>query len=80
MGEGEGSGKVAVTATTETGTGRRAVPVASLKDRPPWLWPRAAYVHIPFCATSVVIAISLHWPVSIICQTGTCRPSSKRWP
>ena len=19
-------------------------------DRPPWLWPRAAYVHVPFCA------------------------------
>ena len=19
-------------------------------NRPPWLWPRAAYVHIPFCA------------------------------
>jgi oxygen-independent coproporphyrinogen-3 oxidase len=20
------------------------------QDRPPWLWPRAAYIHIPFCA------------------------------
>src|SRR3954468_3273783 len=21
-----------------------------LGARPPWLWPRAAYVHVPFCA------------------------------
>jgi oxygen-independent coproporphyrinogen-3 oxidase len=23
---------------------------ARAEDRPPWLWPRAAYVHVPFCA------------------------------
>jgi oxygen-independent coproporphyrinogen-3 oxidase len=22
----------------------------TLEERPPWVWPRAAYVHIPFCA------------------------------
>ena len=22
----------------------------SAADAPPWVWPRAAYVHIPFCA------------------------------
>src|SRR5438270_6876785 len=31
-----------------------AVPVAehdpASEQRPPWLWPRAAYVHVPFCA------------------------------
>jgi oxygen-independent coproporphyrinogen-3 oxidase len=27
---------------TDTGTGT--------DDRPPWLWPRAAYLHVPFCA------------------------------
>ncbi len=27
------------------------IPVASpIPDEPPWLWPRAAYVHVPFCA------------------------------
>ena len=24
--------------------------VAASTDLPPWLWPRAAYVHVPFCA------------------------------
>lgn len=24
--------------------------VASDHERPPWIWPRAAYVHVPFCA------------------------------
>ncbi|HXG09234.1 MAG TPA: radical SAM family heme chaperone HemW [Gemmataceae bacterium] len=28
-------------------TSRASVPVTV---RPPWLWPRAAYVHVPFCA------------------------------
>jgi oxygen-independent coproporphyrinogen-3 oxidase len=23
---------------------------SAIQDSPPWLWPRAAYVHIPFCA------------------------------
>ena len=32
---------------------------------PRWQWPRAAYVHIPFCATSAAIATSPRWPGSI---------------
>jgi oxygen-independent coproporphyrinogen-3 oxidase len=31
-------------------TGRHPVASASRTDLPSWLWPRAAYVHIPFCA------------------------------
>ena len=27
-----------------------AVPLAARNGSPPWLWPRAAYVHVPFCA------------------------------
>ena len=23
---------------------------ATLSLRPPWIWPRAAYIHVPFCA------------------------------
>ncbi len=28
----------------------RTPPLPVAADAPPWLWPRAAYVHIPFCA------------------------------
>src|SRR5260370_42243730 len=33
-------------------TGRRLPPAAIDRHHraPPWLWPRAAYVHVPFCA------------------------------
>src|SRR5262245_54368207 len=31
--------------------GRQRREVAPMENRPPaWLWPRAAYVHVPFCA------------------------------
>ena len=30
--------------------GSSAVPLAAREDSPSWLWPRAAYVHVPFCA------------------------------
>src|SRR5262245_52378979 len=26
------------------------VPPSSRTDPPPWVWPRAGYVHVPFCA------------------------------
>src|SRR5215467_1325911 len=29
---------------------RRGWAVPSTTELPPWLWPRAAYVHVPFCA------------------------------
>jgi oxygen-independent coproporphyrinogen-3 oxidase len=28
----------------------RSVSVPSLGTEPPWVWPRAAYIHVPFCA------------------------------
>src|SRR2546429_9499296 len=34
----------------EAGNGLRTTECGPRTQAPPWLWPRAAYIHVPFCA------------------------------